>query len=202
MRRSTISSLLLLFLRNATSTSFSLADLSTLSSENEDLFFSETPSSDLESLDLNIMNPPLLTEEIMSDPYDTISDYFLSSEAPSECSDLLPFDKIRARSSGFCSDTQNPSSSNNNNGDRPSTDRILTAEDVENYWCSGSRILGFGIIPVCEAELYAADRLAGPMASSQLEQVIFCDLCLFPFFSVPSQIQALDIAKPNDDRPL
>lgn len=174
MRRSIVSPLLLLLLGSATSASSSFIDLST-SSDNEDIFFPETSSSDLESLDFNTMNPPLLSEETLSDSYGTIGD-FLTSD-PSECSGFLPLGNVGARSD-ICSDDQNPSSGSNSEA-QPSGDRILTAEDVENYWCSGSRKLGFANIPVCQLELYSEDTPLDPSTYGEFEEVIFCNLSLF-----------------------
>lgn len=188
MRRSIVSSLLLLFLGSATSVSCTFADLSTSSSDEENLFFSETPTPDLEPLDFNTINPPPLTEEIFSDSYGSIGDLLASD--PSECSGFLPLGGIGARSN-FCSEKQDPSSSNGEA--QPSTDRILSAEDVENYWCSGSpRKLDLANVPVCELELYADDRFPVLPTEGGFVGVIFGNLCLLSLFLFFNSVPAMN----------
>ena len=178
MRRSSGPSLLLLFIGSAISASCSFVDLGTSFSDDAALFFSETPSSDLEPLDFNTIDPPPLTEEIFSDSYGTISG-FLASDS-SDCSGFLPLGRIGARTD-FCSDAQDPRSSEA----QPSSEgRILSADDLENYWCSGSpRKLGFANIPVCEVALYADDNLPELGTQGRFAEVIFCNLSLLSLIS-------------------
>lgn len=178
MRRSGVSSLLLLFICSAISASCSFVDFGTFSNDDAAFFFSETPSSDLEPVDFNIIDLPPLTEDLFSDSYGTFSN-FLASD-PSDCSGFLSLGGIRARTD-FCSDAQDPSSSEA----QPSAEnRILSADDLENYWCSGSpRKLGFANIPVCEVALYADDNLAGLATQGGFAEVIFCNLSLLSLIS-------------------
>lgn len=186
------SSLLLFFLGSILSASRSFADLSSSLSDNEDLdsFFSDPTSPDLEPLDFNpLINPPPsspLTEEIFSDSYgSTISDFLASDPDPSsQCSDFLSLplsSRIGARSD-FCSSdpTQDPSSSS---GEAQPAGQILSAEDLENYWCSGTpRKLDFANIPVCEVALYADSNPTELLTEEGFAEVIFCNLSLLSLF--------------------
>lgn len=188
MRRSVISSLLLFFLSSATSASYSFADPGTSSSDDGNLPFSETAPQDLEPLDFDsVLNspPPPLTEEIFSDSYGSTINDFLASDPnlnPSECSALLPLPpggRIGVRSDFCSSDPQDPSSSGGSDGEAQPAGRILSAEDLENYWCSGSpRKLDLANIPVCEVALYADDNLLGLATNEVFSEVIFCNLSL------------------------
>lgn len=189
-RRSLISSVLLLFLGSAPSASCSFVGLGASLSDDGDLdvFFSDPISPKLEPLDFTTMvnpSPPPLAEEIFSDSYgNKIGDFLATDSDPSpQCSDFLSPSlrrRIGARSD-FCSSdpTQDPSS----NDEAQPAGRILSAEDLENYWCSGTpRKLDITNIPVCEVALYADSSLPEQLTEGVFAEVIFCNLSLLSLF--------------------
>ena len=191
MRPAHVASSLLLFFGSISLASCSFADLSSSLSDNGDLdsFFSDPTSSELEPLDFtSVVNPPPpLTEEIFSDSYDsTISDFLASDPDPSsQCSGFFPLplnSRIGARSD-FCSPDPIQDPSSNDGVQAQPAGQILSAEDLENYWCSGTpRKLNLANIPVCELALYADSSLPELLTEEGFAEVIFGNLSLLSLF--------------------